>query len=121
MILGGEVMSVQPWQSGSLLAVDQRPLDRRLFPVGNVSGGTFLAESDEWLNSNWFVPKSRVRVEGAVQGQQDGQLLLKARKVHLLALPVWEKWYYPVPREWYPPELEYWFTPPYFDPYIHGP
>jgi starvation-inducible outer membrane lipoprotein len=121
VVLGGEVMSVQPWgPSGSLLAVDQRPLDARFFPVGNVSGGTFLVESDEWLNSNWFVPKSRVLAAGAVQGQRDGQLVLKARKVDFLAPPVWEKWFYPVPREWYDHSLEYWYTPPYFDIYRPG-
>ena len=33
-ILGGEVMSVTPRGKGSLLAVDQRQLDARLFPGG---------------------------------------------------------------------------------------
>jgi starvation-inducible outer membrane lipoprotein len=119
-ILGGEVMSVTPWGTGSLLAVDQRQLDARLYPVGAASGGTFLVESEEWLNSNVYVPKSKVVVAGVVQGQKDGQLLLKARQVTFLAPPTWEKFFYPVPREWYPPELEYWYTPPYFDPYRGG-
>jgi starvation-inducible outer membrane lipoprotein len=40
-ILGGEVMSVTPWEQGSLLMVDQRQLDDRFYPVGTASGGTF--------------------------------------------------------------------------------
>jgi starvation-inducible outer membrane lipoprotein len=119
-ILGGEVMSVQPWEKGSLLTVDQRRLDDRLYPIGATSGGTFLVESDEWLNSNWYVPKSKVVVAGVVQGEKNGHLLLKARQVKFLAPPTWEKFFYPVPREWYPPELEYWYTPPYFDIYRGG-
>ena len=119
-ILGGEVMSVTPWGTGSLLAVDQRQLDERLYPVGAASGGTFLVSSDVWLNSNDYLPKSKVVVAGVVEGKKDGLLLLKARQVTLLAPPTWEKYYYPVPREWYPPELEYWYTPPYFDPYRGG-
>jgi starvation-inducible outer membrane lipoprotein len=119
-ILGGEVMSVTPWGSGSLLTVDQRPLDDRLYPVGAASGGTFVVSSDVWLNSNVYVPKSKVVVAGVVEGAKDGRLLLKAKEVTFLAPPTWEKYYYPVPREWYPPELEYWYTPPYFDPYRGG-
>jgi len=119
-ILGGEVMSVTPWKQGSLLMVDQRQLDNRFFPVGAASGGTFLVESDEWLNSNKYVPKSKVVVAGVVEGRKDGWLLLKARQVTFLEPPTWEKFYYPVPREWYPPELEHWYTPPYFDPYRGG-
>lgn len=116
-ILGGEVMSVTPWEQGSLLTVDQRQLDDRLFPVGAASGGTFLVESDEWLTSTKYLPKSKVVVAGVVEGQKDGWLLLKARQVTFLEPPTWKKYYYPVPREWYPPELEYWYTPPYFDIY----
>jgi starvation-inducible outer membrane lipoprotein len=119
-ILGGEVMSVTPWKQGSLLTVDQRQLDSRFYPVGAASGGTFLAESDEWLTSTQYLPKSKVVVAGAVVGQQDGWLLLKARQVTFLEPPIWEKYYYPVPREWYPPELEHWYTPPYFDIYRGG-
>jgi starvation-inducible outer membrane lipoprotein len=119
-ILGGLVMTVAPWRQGSLLTVDQRPLNARLFPIGNASGGTFLVESDEWLDSNYYLPKSKVVVAGVVEGEKDGLLVLKARQITLLEYPVWEKYYYPVPREWYPPELEYWFTPPHFDPYRGG-
>jgi starvation-inducible outer membrane lipoprotein len=119
-ILGGEVMSVTPLNRGSLLTVDQRPLDDKLFPVGASSGGTFVVESDQWLNPNEYQPRSTVVVAGVVAGARDGWLLLKARQVKLLASPTWEKFFYPVPREWYPPELEYWFTPPYFDPYRGG-
>ena len=119
-ILGGLVMSVQPWGQGSLLEVDQRQLDERLYPVGRASGGTFWVESDQWLNPTSYLPKSAVVIAGTVAGQKDGRLLLKARQVTLLAPPVWEKSSYPVPREWYPPELEYWYTPPYFDPYRGG-
>jgi starvation-inducible outer membrane lipoprotein len=116
-ILGGEVMSVTPWDHGSLLTVDQRPLDERLYPVGTISGGSFGVESGQWLNSHWYLPKSKVVVAGVVAGRKKGMLLLKAKEVRLLAPPTWEKYYYPVPREWYPPELEYWYTPPYFDIY----
>jgi starvation-inducible outer membrane lipoprotein len=119
-ILGGEVMSVTPWGTGSLLAVDQRQLDERLYPVGAASGGTFLVASDVWLNSSEYLPKSKVVVAGVVEGQKDGRLLLKARQVTFLAPPTWEKFSYPVPREWYPPELEHWYTPPYFDIYRGG-
>jgi starvation-inducible outer membrane lipoprotein len=119
-ILGGEVMSVTPWEQGSLLMVDQRQLDERLYPVGAASGGTFLVESDEWLTSTQYLPKSKVVVAGVVKGRKDGWLLLKARQVTFLEPPTWEKYYYPVPREWYPPELEHWYTPPYFDIYRGG-
>jgi starvation-inducible outer membrane lipoprotein len=119
-ILGGEVMSVTPWKQGSLLTVDQRQLDDRFYPVGADSGGIFLVGSDGWLNSNKYVPKSKVVVAGVVEGQKDGWLLLKARQVTFLAPPTWEKFSYSVPREWYPPELEYWYTPPYFDIYRGG-
>jgi starvation-inducible outer membrane lipoprotein len=119
-ILGGEVMSVTPWEKGSLLTVDQRQLDDRFYPVGATSGGTFLVLSDVWLNSNEYLPKSKVVVAGVVEGEKDGRLLLMARQVTYLAPPTWEKFFYPVPREWYPPELEYWYTPPYFDIYRGG-
>jgi starvation-inducible outer membrane lipoprotein len=119
-ILGGEVMSVTPWKQGSLLTMDQRQLDDRLYPVGTASGGTFLVESDEWLNSNKYLPRSKVVVAGVVEGRKDGWLLLKARQVTFIEPPTWEKFYYPVPREWYAPELEYWYTPPYFDIYRGG-
>ena len=122
MILGGEVMEVQPWAGGSLLSLDQRQLDSRLFPSGTASGGAFLVESDEWLNSNIYVPKSRVTVAGVVAGAKNGLLLLKARQIHFWEGPAWEKWYHPVPPEWYDynPQMEYWYTPPYFSPWM-GP
>jgi starvation-inducible outer membrane lipoprotein len=118
VILGGLAMKVTPWRNGSLLTVDQRQLDDRLYPIGTASGGTFAVESDKWLNSQWYLPKSKVVVAGVVLGRQQGMLTLKAKEVRLLEPPVWEKWYYPVPREWYPPSLKYWYTPPYFNPYI---
>jgi outer membrane lipoprotein len=117
VILGGEVMSVQPWENGSLLTVDQRQLDSRLYPVGTTSGGSFAVESNEWLDSNWYLSKSKVVVAGEVEGRKNGMLLLRAKEVNLLAPPTWEKYYYPVPRSWYPPSMKYWFTPPYFDIY----
>jgi starvation-inducible outer membrane lipoprotein len=120
MILGGLVMSVQPWEKGSLLTVDQRQLDDRLFPIGTVSGGTFLVESGQWLSPAQFQPKSKVTVAGVVAGAQNGMPLLKGREVTFQGYPTWEKFYYPVPREWYAPELEYWYTPPYFDIYRGG-
>ena len=121
-ILGGEVMQVEPLGQGSLLSVDQRDLDSHLFPAAGASGGTFLVESDEWLNPNTYLPKSTVTVAGVVAGQKNGFLLLKAKKIHFWEGPRWEKWYYPVPREWYgyDPNLEYWYTPPYFDPWRGG-
>jgi starvation-inducible outer membrane lipoprotein len=119
-ILGGLVMMVVPWQQGSLMTVDQRSLDSRLFPVGSASGGTFLVESEEWLDSSYYLPKSKVVVAGVVEGEKDGLLVLKARQITLLEYPVWEKYYYPVPRSWYPPGMEYWYTPPHFDPYRDG-
>jgi starvation-inducible outer membrane lipoprotein len=119
-ILGGEVMEVTPWNNGSLLTVDQRQLDDKLFPIGKASGGTFLVESEQWLKSTQYLPKSKVVVAGVVAGEKNGRLLLKARQVTFLEPPTWEKYYYPVPREWYPPSMEHWFTPPYFDPYRGG-
>ncbi len=121
-ILGGEVMQVQPLGQGSLLTMDQRDLDSHFFPTGTTSGGTFLVESDEWLNPAIYQPKSKVTVAGVVAGRKGGLLLLKAKQVHYWEGPAWEKWYYPVPREWYEgdPNLEYWFTPPYFDPWRGG-
>jgi outer membrane lipoprotein len=122
VILGGLVMSVKPWKDGSLLTVDQRRLDSRLYPVGTTSGGSFAVESNKWLNSNWYLPKSKVVVAGVVEGQKEGMLLLKAKEVHLLAPPTWEKWNQPIPPSWYGnnPQLKYWFTPPYFSPWM-GP
>ena len=122
MILGGEVMQVQPLGTGSLLSMDQHELDSHLFPGGGASGGTFLVESDEWLNPSTYQPKSKVTVAGVVMGKKNNLLLLKAKKIHYWEGPRWEKWYYPVPREWYDsdPSLEYWFTPPYFDPWRGG-
>ncbi len=120
VVLGGLVMQVQPWgERGSLLSMDQRQLDSHLFPVGEESGGTFLVESDEWLNSNVFVPQSRVTLAGVVLGKQDSFPLLKAKQIHFWEGPRWEKWYHPVPPEWYDynPQMEYWYTPPYFSPW----
>lgn len=121
-ILGGKVMQVQPFDHGSLLSVDQHDLDGNLFPSGAASGGTFLVESDEWLNPSTYQPKSTVTIAGVVSGQRNGLLLLKAKQIHYWEGPYWEKYYYPVPREWYDydPALEHWFTPPYFDPYRGG-
>jgi starvation-inducible outer membrane lipoprotein len=121
-ILGGEVMQVQPLGQGSLFSVDQHDLDRNYFPSGRASGGTFLVASAERLSPSTYQPKSRVTIAGAVAGQKNGLLLLKAEKIYLLAGPRWEKYYYPVPPEWYneDPNLEYWFTPPYFDPWRGG-
>jgi starvation-inducible outer membrane lipoprotein len=122
VILGGEVMSVQPLGDGSLLTLSQRDLDKLYEYKPVPSGGTFLVESDQWLNPNTYQPKSTVKVAGEVKGRRNGLLVLKAREVAFIAPPVWEKWYYPVPPEWYDydPNLEYWFTPPYFDPYRGG-
>jgi outer membrane lipoprotein len=123
VILGGEVMQVQPWgNEGSLLSMDQEELDSHLFPSGTGSGGTFLVESDEWLNSNVYQPKSKVTVAGTVVGKKNGYLVLKAQQIHFWEGPRWEKWYHPVPPSWYNynPQMEYWYTPPYFSPWM-GP
>ncbi len=122
VILGGEVMSVEPWENGSLLTVDQRRLNNQFYPVGTTSGGSFAVESDKWLNSNWYLPRSKVVVAGVVEGRKEDMLLLKAKEVTLLAPPTWEKWNHPVPPSWYGynPQLKYWFTPPYFSPWM-GP
>jgi len=119
-ILGGYVMSVQPWNRGTLLTVDQRQLDDKFYPIGAASGGTFLVETDQWLSPSQYQPKSKVAVAGKVAGQKNGLLVLAAREITFQGNPDWEKYYYPVPRDWYPPELEYWFTPPYFDIYRGG-
>jgi starvation-inducible outer membrane lipoprotein len=123
VILGGEVMSLQPWgRGGTLLTVNQQEMSRLGDPRGAPSGGTFMVESAEWLSPNTYQPKSTVKVAGVVQGRRDGFLLLKAREVFFNAPPVWEKWFFPVPREWYDydPNLEYWNTPPQWDPYRGG-
>jgi starvation-inducible outer membrane lipoprotein len=122
VILGGEVMSVKPWGQGSVMTVNQQELSRLGDPQGAPSGGTFVVESDKYLDPNIYQPKSTVKVAGVVKGRRDGFPLLQAREVAFNAPPVWEKWYYPVPREWYnyDPNLEYWFTPPYWDPYRGG-
>jgi outer membrane lipoprotein len=119
VILGGEVMSVQPLGQGSLMTLSQRDLDK-LYEIKPVpSGGTFVVESDQWLSPGTYQPKSTVKVAGEVIGRRHGWPALKAREIVLASGPIWEKYYYPVPPEWYghDPSLEYWFTPPYFDPY----
>ncbi len=120
VILGGEVMTLQPLGQGTLMTVNQ--MDAPQLPYSRnppASGGTFLVESDQWLSPGTYQPKSTVRVAGEVKGRRDGLLVLKAREVAFIAPPLWEKWYYPVPREWYDnnPAMEKWYTPPYFDPW----
>jgi len=125
VILGGEVIQVQPSGQGSLMSVNQFHLDNQFYPAGAglygaaASGGTFLVESDKYLSPSQYQPRSRVTVAGVVAGRRDGLLLLKAREIHFWEGPRWEKWYHPVPPEWYDydPNLEYWFTPPYFSPW----
>jgi starvation-inducible outer membrane lipoprotein len=119
VIYGGEVMSVKPLGEGSLMTVNQQEMSQLGNPRGAPSGGTFVVQSDQWLNPNTYQPRSTVKVAGVVMGTRDGFPLLKAREVYFNAPPVWEKWFFPVPREWYnyDPNLEYWNTPPYFDPY----
>jgi starvation-inducible outer membrane lipoprotein len=119
VILGGEVMTVQPLGQGSLMTISQRELDKLYEYKPVPSGGTFVVESDQWLSPGTYQPKSTVKIAGEVIGRRNGFVALKAREVVLASAPIWEKWYYPVPPEWYghDPNLEYWFTPPYFDPY----
>ncbi len=120
VILGGEVVTVQPLGQGSLLSVDQRHLDSHLFPSGAASGGTFLVESAGSLSPATYQPGSKVTVSGVVAGRKDGHLLLQAKQVYWWEGPVWEKWNHPVPASWYDPGMEYYFTPPYFDPWRGG-
>ncbi len=120
VILGGEVVAVQPLGQGSLLTMNQRPLDSHLFPSGAVSEGTFLVESAESLNPSTYQPRSKVTVAGVVAGRRDSYLLLQARQIHWWEGPTWEKWNHPVPASWYDPGMEYFFTPPYFDPWRGG-
>ncbi|MDD5641681.1 MAG: Slp family lipoprotein [Syntrophales bacterium] len=119
VILGGEVMKVEPLGQGSLMTVNQQPLSMLGNPRGAPSGGTFVVESDRYLSPATYQPKSTVKLAGTVVGRKHGFPLLKAKEVVFNAPPVWEKWYYPVPPEWYgnDPNLEYWFTPPYWDPW----
>jgi starvation-inducible outer membrane lipoprotein len=129
VILGGEVMQVEPSGPGSLMEVNQFDLDDRLYPAAAgltgrdaKSGGTFLIQSGDYLSPAKYQPGSRITVAGEVAGRRSGLLLLKGREIHFWEGPRWEKWYYPVPREWYnyDPNLEYWFTPPYFSPWYPG-
>lgn len=122
VILGGEVMQVQPLGPGSLLTVSQRGLDKLYEYKPVPSGGTFVVESDQWLSPATYQPKSTVQVAGEVIGRRNGFPVLKAREVVLASAPIWLKYYYPVPPEWYDndPNMEYWFTPPHFDPYRGG-
>lgn len=121
VVLGGEVMSVKPQNGGSLLLVDQRPLDAQLRPVEKAaSGGSLAVASDRWLASDAYVPQRKVTVAGVVQGRLNGAPLIKAREIYL--------WEHPfkliaVPPEWYDndPVMEYWYTPPYFDPWRSSP
>lgn len=122
VILGGEVMQIQPSGKGSLMTVSQRELDKLYEYKPVPSGGNFVVESDEWLSPSTYQPKSTVKVAGEVVGRRNGFVVLKAKEVVLASNPIWLKYYYPVPQEWYDhdPNLEYWFTPPYFDPYRPG-
>jgi starvation-inducible outer membrane lipoprotein len=120
VVLGGHVVSDQLLGQKSLLNVDQRRLDRQLFPSGAASGGTFLVESAGFLSPATYQPGSKVTVAGLVAGRKDGHLLLQAKQVYWWEGPTWEKWNHPVPRDWYDPSNEYFFTPPYFSPWRGG-
>jgi starvation-inducible outer membrane lipoprotein len=119
LILGGLIMSVKPYKDGSLLLVDQRPLDPRNQPLrGSASGGTFAVASDQWLTSSFYVSQRAVTVTGVVEGRLDGAPVLKAVNIDLGEYEPWEEYYYPIPRQWYDYDrsMEHWYTPPYFDP-----
>jgi len=63
VILGGEVMSLEPWgQDGTLMTVNQQEMSQLGNPRGAPSGGTFVVESDKWLSPSTFQPKSTVKV-----------------------------------------------------------
>src|SRR4030042_5377987 len=64
VILGGEVMSVQPLGQGSLMTVNQQELGELGNPKGAPSGGTVLVESDQWLSPGTYQPRSTVKVAG---------------------------------------------------------
>lgn len=122
VILGGEVMTLEPLGDGSLMTVNQWALDKLYSIKPAPSGGTFVVESEKWLSPSTYQPQSRVQVAGEVMGRRNGLVALKAKEVVLVSNPIWLKYYYPVPPEWYDndPNLEYWFTPPYWDPYRGG-
>jgi starvation-inducible outer membrane lipoprotein len=70
VILGGEVMSLQPWgREGTLMTVNQQELNRLGDPRGAPSGGTFVVESGQWLSPSTYQPKSTVKVAGEVKGR----------------------------------------------------
>ena len=64
-----------PWKHRSLLHGGPAATGRPSLPGGRRLRGTFLVESDEWLTSTSYVPKSKVVVAGVVEGQKDGRLL----------------------------------------------
>ncbi|MBM4275416.1 MAG: hypothetical protein FJ134_13290 [Deltaproteobacteria bacterium] len=123
VILGGEIMTVKPYKEGSLLWVDQRPLDPQNRPLRDAaSGGSFAVASDQWLPSYLYVPKRGVTVAGVVEGKINGSPLLKAREINLGEYEPWKEWYEPIPPSWYDydPAMRHWYTPPYFDPWRPG-
>jgi starvation-inducible outer membrane lipoprotein len=118
VVLGGEVMWVKPWDGGSLIMLNQKPLDSKLRPVeAPVSGGSFAVANDRLLSREVFVPQRKVTVAGVVKGQYQGVPLIQAQEIY--------PWEHPfrliaVPKEWYDPSLEHWYTPPYWDIWRHG-
>jgi starvation-inducible outer membrane lipoprotein len=99
VVLGGEVMKVQAHGNGSLLTVNQIPLDAQEQPIKSApTSGTFVVESDHWLNPDEYTTKSRVTVIGLVKGRLNNSPLLEARQIYL-----WENPVYKPPLLSYPP------------------
>ncbi|MBM4286075.1 MAG: hypothetical protein FJ128_12660 [Deltaproteobacteria bacterium] len=119
VLLGGEVMDVQPAEGGSLLRVNQKELDAAWRPVeAPVSGGTFLVHSAGRLSPDDYTPRRKVTVAGVAAGKRHGLPLIQARQIHLWERPEQLDDFL---REWFGKDMEYWYTRPYFDPWRTGP
>jgi starvation-inducible outer membrane lipoprotein len=91
VVLGGEIMKVQPQGNGSLLTVNQIPLDAHKQPIKNApTSGTFVVESDHWLNPDEYAAKSKVTVHGVVKGRLSDLPLVEARQIHLWEISIYK-------------------------------
>lgn len=91
VVLGGEVMAVQPHGNASLLTVNQIPLDAEERPIKSASPcGTFVVESDRWLNPEEYAAGSKVTVIGLVKSRLNNSPLLEARQIHLWGIPFYK-------------------------------
>jgi len=116
VLLGGEVVSLESHNGGSLLMVGQQPLNRELRPMGDTGPmNTFWVQSDKRLSRQDYLPGRDVTVAGVFKGPLEGRPLVEARQIHL-----WEYGLSYGPMEWYFPGTMYWFTPPYYEPLLPG-